>query len=197
MNARVIFLVLLATLGLRLAAADATPAPATDRSAARGGTLGFDAFRIVSERNIFDPNRTGRSARSGDPAPRADILSLVGTMHYEKGLYAFFDGSGPTFQKALHEGEPIADYTVTRITQDSVALARSGQSTTLAIGQQLRRPVGGDWSAAEPVTVRAEPDPGQAADAPAPTTNPTPTSSTGSDDVLKRLMDQRQKKLKP
>jgi hypothetical protein len=191
---------LLALLATRLVAADPAPAPAVSTSApptrppTRGSTS-FEAFRLISERNIFDPYRTGRSNRTDEAPPRPDTVTLVGTMDYDKGPHAFFDGSAPAYRKALRTGDTIADYTVTGITHDSVELTQAGTKLTLAIGQQLRRPPGGTWSVAPADTVRREADaPPAASDS---TTSPTPATPAASSDVVKRLMEQRQKQLKP
>ena len=167
--------------------------PTQLRPATTGPAASFDAFRIIEERNIFDPNRIGRTARGTENQPaRDDVISLVGTMHYEKGLFAFFDGSAAGFQKSLHEGETIAQYTVTHIGNDGVELTRDGQKFSLTIGQQLRRPVGGDWKVVALDTVHRE-----AETAPAPDAAPSPAIPAGASDTLKRLMEQRQKQLTP
>ena len=166
--------------------------PTARAPAVAGAATSIDAFRIITERNIFDPNRIDHSARRADNQPRGDKISLVGTMHYDKGLFAFFDGSGPDFKKSLHEGEAIAQYTVEHIRNDGVELTRDGQPIFLTIGQQLRRPVGGDWTAIGLETLRSESDTPRVADA-----APPPVIPTGASDTLKRLMEQRQKQLRP
>jgi hypothetical protein len=199
---RTTFFLAAALLGVRLIAAAVAPAaaapvPATARPSAVIAVTGFDAFRLISERNIFDPNRVGQSTRTGEPPPpRADLISLVGTMHYEKGLFAFFDGSAPAFRKALSEGESVADYAVAHIAANSVELVRNGQRLTLTVGQQLRRPVGGDWTVVALDTAHSE---AKAQPADVSTDNPsaTPAIPPDASDVLRRLMEQRQKQLKP
>ena len=182
-------------------AADAPPAvpvvlTAPARPAGPSGPASFDTFRIIQERNIFNPNRVGRTTRGSDvQVPRGDIITLVGTMNYEKGLFAFFDGSSAAYQKALKEGQAIDQYTVTRIRSDGVDLTRAGQPVALTIGQQLRRPVGGDWTVVALETVRSEADTASAAAA-AASTPAAPAIPAGASDTLKRLMEQRQKDLK-
>lgn len=193
MNHRILPLLCLALLAARFVAADAPPPAAAARPA-----TGFEAFRLITERNIFDPNRTGRSARGSEEAPpRPDVISLVGTMHYDKGLVAFFDGSGAAFQKTLHEGESIAEYAVARIDQTGVELTRDGRRIPLRVGQQLRRPVGGDWAVVALETVRNEAEAQRsAATAAASPASPAAIPANASE-TLKRLMEQRQKQLKP
>jgi hypothetical protein len=152
----------------------------------------FDTFRIIDERNIFDPNRIGRTIRSTNDQPRGDTITLVGTMQYEKGLFAFFDGSNPSFQKALHEKEVIDQYTVTHIASDRVDLTRDGQPITLKIGQQLRRPVGGDWTVVGAEIARSEANVASSATEAAK----APAIPADASETLKRLMEQRQKQLK-
>jgi hypothetical protein len=162
------------------ATSNAAPAPAT-----------FDTFRLLSERNIFDPNRIGRSARGSSESaqPRGDLITLVGAMDSEKGLYAFFDSPDTNFRKALHEGDTIALYTVKHITTASVELMRDGKPYALRIGQQIRRPEGGDWSIVEGEAARSSPTITS-------TDVSTLTIPADASDTLRRLMEQRQKQLK-
>jgi hypothetical protein len=155
-------------------------------------SISFESFRIIGDRNIFDPSRTGRNlVDTAERLPSVDLFTLVGTMQYEKGVFAFFDGSSAPFRKALHEGERIADYTIRHIASDGVDLARGGQPLHLNIGQQMRRPAGGEWTAASADSVREE-------SPSAPTANVTPASlPIPESDVLQRLLKQRQKQMTP
>ncbi|MBM3847524.1 MAG: hypothetical protein FJ405_14730, partial [Verrucomicrobia bacterium] len=48
----------------------------------------FRAFKIVSDRNIFNPNRSPRGSRTEGESrkpPKVETLSLVGVLEYEKG----------------------------------------------------------------------------------------------------------------
>src|SRR5439155_22205961 len=71
------------------------------REARVPGRLDLESFRLIWERNIFAPNRSpfNRVTRSAPPAPRergrrrSDSFALIGTMSYEKGRFAFFEGS--------------------------------------------------------------------------------------------------------
>jgi hypothetical protein len=157
----------------------------------------FDTFRVVVERNIFNPNRTPRrGVVAEEKPPRIDEISLVGTMQYDKGLLAFFDSADSEFRKTLREGGSVAGFSVRRIAADGVELVRENETVTMKIGQQLRRAEGGDWvlgaashTAADART--AAPDDARAAAAAAATEIPPDAS-----EVLKRLMKQRQKQSK-
>ena len=71
---------------------------------------------------------------------------LVGTMSYEKGMFAFFNGNSTDLKKALQAGEKIADYTVTDIAPSVVKLesADKKQQLELKVGDGLRQE-NGKW----------------------------------------------------
>jgi hypothetical protein len=133
--------------------ATARPRPEASRerpagTAAAGlAPVSFDSFRLVVDRNIFDPNRTRRGSFGPVRAPRAvDSFSLVGTMSYGKGTFAFFDGSSPAYRKALTNSETIAGYKLTQITDRRVKLASGTNIVEMAVGTQLRREEEGGWT---------------------------------------------------
>jgi hypothetical protein len=117
------------------------------------GQLSFDSFRVISDRNIFNPNRTVRGATraptptrtAARPVARVEAISLVGIMAYEKGYFAFFDGSGGDYAKVLQTGGRIGEYTVTQVTTTNVKLATGTNVVDLKVGMQLRREDEGDW----------------------------------------------------
>jgi hypothetical protein len=166
------------------AGADQQSLPATAAASGTGITTSFDAFRSIGERNIFDPNRVGRNEDEPPPQP-VETISLVGTMRYSKGLFAFFDSPDSNYRKALHEGNTIAQFTVKRITPDGVELTRDSQQVSLTIGQQLRRLAGEDWAVSG--ATRADL---------APASSAAPTIPVDASDTLRRLMEQRQKQLR-
>ena len=116
----------------------------TDSSVAPAAT--FDNFRLVSERNIFNPNRTGRREPvTEERPPRVDVISVVGTMESDRGLRAFFDGSDSSYRRAVRVGESVDAFKVTQISPQAVELERDGKNISVRVGQQLRRPEGADW----------------------------------------------------
>jgi hypothetical protein len=158
----------------------------------------FDTFRVVLDRNIFNPNRAprGRSVPEEKP-PRVDEIFLVGTMQSDTGLLAFFDSADAEFRKNLREGDSIAGFKLQRIAAEGVELLRDDQPIALKVSQQLRRPEGGEWTVTASPTDRAETraaassDGVRAAAAAAATEIPADAS-----EVLQRLMKQRQKQSK-
>ena len=173
------------------AKAPAAPVTAAAKSTPTAAKGSFESFRLIGDRNIFDPNRRGRASRSAsnEPlAPTGDTIAFVGTMDYDRGIYAFFDSSDVQYRKVLPEGGKLADFVVKHVEARRVDLTRDGKEVSLQITQQLHRPDGGDWtvtgaSPAPTVSAAAE---GAAA----------PAIPADASDILKRLMEQRQKQLK-
>jgi hypothetical protein len=158
-------------------------------------SLDYAAFRIIVERNIFDPNRYPARPAGGPvrPPARVDSLSLVGTMSYDKGTFAFFDGTSSDYKKALKRTDVIAGYKVTNITSSSVTLAAGTNELKLAVGMQLRREEEGPWRlsggsgsyAATPTSTSTSTNAVGA-------TNPDSTSGAAESEIIKRLMQKRQ-----
>ena len=155
---------------------------------------GFDlrSFRIIYERNIFNPNRSPRSSgpvtrreTERRPVAHSESFALVGTMSYEKGSYAFFDGSSSQFRKVMQPDETIAGFKVTSVTPKCVTLEHEGKTIELCVGMQMSKSDDEkDWRMQE----RPE----------APATSGSSSSSTnassgdaGAEEVLRRLMEKR------
>jgi hypothetical protein len=107
--------------------------------------LDYSAFRLIADRNIFDPNRSPRAVRSSAQPKTSDSFTLVGTMSYEKGIFAFFDGTRSDYKKVLKPQESIAGYKVASISPDAIKLARDTNVLELRVGTQMRRRDDGSW----------------------------------------------------
>ena len=178
-------------------AAAAPAVPATSNAARNASAVApaatFEAFRLITERNIFNPNRSGRRERSAEEAPpRLDVITLVGTMDSDKGLRAFFDGSEAAFRKVLHVGDSVDKFKITKIEPQSVQLERDGKALSVRVGQQLRRPEGADWTLAADLQSRAAVTAEPARTDP----NAPPVIPANADDVTRRLMERRAKALR-
>jgi hypothetical protein len=169
------------------------------------GDTDYSAFsRFITQRNIFDPNRYPHEThtyhrtayRHNTSAP---AFTLVGTMSYAKGNFAFFSGNGDEFKKILPVSGSIAGYTVTEITLTH-AILQGPDKTNLQmnIGDELRQENNGWQLAGAADTATATPDAGGSASSSASTDSSTvaPSASLGSSDVLKRLMELREKENK-
>jgi hypothetical protein len=112
----------------------------------------FSTFKLVTDRNIFNTRRRpGRTAAPVDNRRtlRYEYAALAGTMSYEKGTFAFFDGSSSEYTKSLKPSDKIAGFTITTIEPSSVKLESGTNKLVLPVGMQLRREAGGEWLVAE------------------------------------------------
>jgi hypothetical protein len=162
--------------------------------------------RFITDRNIFDPGRYAHSspgASSYRPKVSRSVpaFMLVGTMNYEKGMFAFFDGNNSDLRKVLYESDSnsIAGYTVAEITLTGVKLqsADKKQIVTLKIGDMMRQE-GGEWRLSETGEAPAftSGDNAPAAENASPDSSSTPSSASAPNDILKKLMQQREQELK-
>lgn len=137
-------------------AASATPETApqpepASKPAPPSGKLDYSSFKIVSDRNIFNGNRSGtvfRSTRSSTQqrSVRVESFSLVGTLLSEdRNPVAFFDGTGSEFKKALKQGGNIAGFTVKEILHTGVRLVNGTNTLDVRVGYGMRREDAGLW----------------------------------------------------
>src|ERR1017187_1186083 len=103
------------------------------------GPTAYSAFSsFITARNIFDPSRFSRGSRPARPyrtqqqQRSAPAFTLVGTMSYEKGMFAFFDGNNSDLRKVLYQSDTnsIAGYTVAEISLTGVKLQTAGKKQT-------------------------------------------------------------------
>jgi hypothetical protein len=110
--------------------------------------LDYSNFKIIPDRNIFNPHRRAGVKDQSRREPRAshvDSISLVGIMSYNKGPFAFFDGNSSEYRKVLKRGDSIAGYKLTKIEPNSAKLTSSTNELELRVGMQLRREENGNW----------------------------------------------------
>jgi len=157
------------------------------------GQAGFSAFQVISQKNIFNLNRTGRRRDRGRSQRGADAFYLVGTMSYEKGTFAFFDGTGSEYKKVLQNNGAIAGYKVVEITPTSVKLETGGKQVTMKVGTQMRHETQGGWQL---VANNELPQPSVEDTAATPDDTTSSSSSDEPNDVLRRLMQRREQELK-
>lgn len=185
------------------------------RSDSKSSRLDESAFRIVSERNIFNANRSGGSVRvtSSRRPSRVESFTLVGTLAYEKGDFAFFQGSNSELTKALKPEGVIAGHKLVDILADSVKLEADGKVQDLAVGSSMRREDEGTWKPGEGVasssgdSSRREEEPPSSSrgrddrvsrydsrERPSSSSStPSSVSSADQADALKRLLERREK----
>lgn len=125
-----------------------THGPAQQTNAPARGS--YDAFRMISDRNIFNPNRQARSSGSRPrtdtrPASRVEYFTLVGLMAYEKGTFAFFDGTSGSYKQTLEADGAIGEFKISGLTPDQVKLTSGTNEFVMRVGMQVRREDEGDW----------------------------------------------------
>jgi len=160
-------------------------------------TLDFSTFQLLTERNIFNPNRSNRPARTESrPAPRnpqVDSFTLVGTLGDDGQWTAFFDGTRSELRGRLRLHDTIGDYTVTAISNSGVQLDHGTNSLQLRVGMQLRREDDGPWLFAERETdARADRSTSREENS---TSTAAASTGTADNDVLLRLRQQREREL--
>lgn len=104
-------------------------------SALGQSNLDYSYFSIIVERNIFDPDRGTINAVHS--RINYDTFTLVGLMQYEKGTFAFFDGTNAVYRKALKVGDHIANYKVSALTPNMVTLGSSNETLRIKVGTSL------------------------------------------------------------
>jgi len=171
------------------AGAEPTNAPAARVSAAR--SLEYDSFRAIADKNIFNSKRSGRSSggtRETRKPARIDTLSLVGTMNYDKGPLAFFQGSDADYRKAAAPGAKIAGFRIAAVEAQVVTLQDGTNSYQLNLGAEMRREDGGAWKVNESSQPTVDASAGSSA------------SSSGDaggeeNEILKKLRQKREKEM--
>ncbi|MBI3867631.1 MAG: hypothetical protein HY299_03785 [Verrucomicrobia bacterium] len=159
--------------------------------------LDYASFKIIQDRNIFNPNRTARASRGGSETekpkpPKIQHATLVGIMSYAKGDFAFFDGSDSEFRKSLKKEEKIAGHLIVDIAPEKVTLSIAGKSVSLPVGGQIKRVEEGPWEVATGSAKVAS----AAATGTGSSESGGESASGGEDDVLKRLLKKREQESK-
>jgi hypothetical protein len=169
--------------------------------------LDYPTFRLISERNIFNPNRSTRSARAGQEAAEKEVtiesFALVGTLlSDETGRFAFFEGTRSEYRKVLRPADTIAGYKIAEITPKNIKLEADGQVVELPVGMQMKRPDQGEWQVAARAelvanTSRTIASSENGASAEKTEAGSDASAGGGESDVLKRLMQKREQEIKP
>jgi hypothetical protein len=138
-----------------LAAADSTSNSSNSSNSAEGASgvritprAPFAAFKIITVTNIFNTKRRADykpATTSNVRYTRSESFGLVGVMTYDKGPFAFFEGSGSEYQKVLKPDETIAGFKLGEIQPGSVKLISPTNEVELKVGMQLARQDGGPW----------------------------------------------------
>jgi hypothetical protein len=120
------------------------------------------------------------------PQKTVEAFTLVGTMSYEKGIFAFFDGTSSDYKKVLKPNDTIAGYKVVAISADSAKLMLNTNVLELAVGNQMRRRDNGTWE-------RSASSESYAASTTSNNSSADASSSGAESDVIKKMMMRREK----
>jgi len=173
------------------------------------GPADYTSFtRFITDRNIFDPNRqphyssTPRTRTRTRVAPSTPAFTFVGTISYEKGLFAFFSGNHADLKKVVPLAETFAGYTITEISHGRVTLTATNQTAplTLQVGDGMRQE-GGKWvltTLGESSAAGSSSEPASTGDDENAATSATssPASAGQPNEILKRLMQKREQENK-
>ena len=162
----------------------------------------FEAYRVVIDRNIFDPNR--RQKREGPPppapaaapAPAREHIDLTGVLLSAEATVAFFEGSREEYAKVLKAGDTIAGHTLTGINSDRVVFAKGEGTFELPVGGRLKQTGDEEWQVQEREGALGTQVSLGSGDSTSTTgsSGSDSTSSSGSD-LLKRMLERRKKEL--
>lgn len=143
-------LLLLAALPA-LAASKNTPSKTPPAKPAKADD-GFKDFAIITQRNVFNANRSAASASAqatptSKPArpPKIEAFALLGTLISERGAVAFFDGTSTAYRRAVEPGDQLGSHTVAAIEHDRVTLRDGDRELCLPLKMQFRREGEGEW----------------------------------------------------
>lgn len=178
--------------------AAASRAPAQGRSRAPA-----DPASLLLSRNIFDPTRSPRRAPERGPIappvapPRVRMLVLTGSLVYPGKAVAFFSGSEPEYNRVIGPEETVGPWTVRKVSTTGVELAREDEVVDLPVGRQLVQREAEPWALADAAAPQPAPPSYRSPSSPTRGRNPeTPAAGDGGDsDVMRRLMERRQREL--
>ena len=188
---------------------DSSPSQnATSSSAGAAGTEvgSFQAVaRLISDRNIFDPERQPRTPGSAPrpvikPQIQADApeFGLVGIMDYSRGRFAFFDGNASDYRKALQQDATIAGHRIIAITGNSVSLIQgtNAKPVEVRVGTRLRRNNDGAWESASGGTATFSPKSSSSDNSGDAPSSGSTSGNAAEDEILKRLLKKREQEMK-
>jgi hypothetical protein len=169
----------------------------------------FEAFKILLERNIFDPQR--RPAERGAPVRQATVttptterIALVGVLIDSGQATAFFDGTTSGGKVAIRVGGEIAGARLTQVSTDRVRLEKKGRTMDLPMAGQLSRGEKGDWEIAKEVIPLSGGGSGPGGSPLAADGKTTVSAAAGSapspsgnsqDETIRKLMERRRKEM--
>ncbi|MBN2449082.1 MAG: hypothetical protein JXR77_01755 [Lentisphaeria bacterium] len=185
-----------------------------------------EAYRVLVQRNVFDPHRgpvvsrAPTEQRSVPPPIPTESTTLVGVAILNDAAAALFAGTRAGLAGTRRPGDDMEIGRLEAVTTDGVTVtARDGSTLRLDVGQTLSRRVGEAWRLTDgthaPPSAASFPGPGTSPAGVSPTTSGTPAADTrgpaaapaaapsstesaaGADEILKRMLERRKRELSP
>jgi hypothetical protein len=165
----------------------------------------FDTFKLILERNLFDPNRKKKveipPVLEEVRKPQVDTINLVGTLITETASYAFFNSSISEYNSVLVKGDRIAGYIITAIDSISIQLVMNNQSISLKVGMSMVREDDGSWELrTEPirdlsVVVKSDQQTSDTSSSSSETESTSEAGDSSANDILKKLIERRNQEM--
>jgi hypothetical protein len=156
--------------------------------------LDFDSFKIISQKNIFDPTRSARRANQGRPPPPklVERVGLTGTFVDSGERVTFLSGNGVP-DKPLKVGDTVKDLKIVQITEDGVRLNDPTNTFVLDFENRrsLRRVENGPWQGSSDQSDPAPVASTNSDDSSKPAAAST-TPASGGDSIIERLRKKRE-----
>jgi hypothetical protein len=121
-----------------------------------GQKTSLSSFKLITDRNIFSPNRTPSRpmvytrTSTRTTSTKGESFTLVGTIEYEKGSFAFFDGTSGDYRKTLSLGGSIAGFHLTNISHSKVTLLQGSNAMEFKVGMLMKRDDNEEWFSSDP-----------------------------------------------
>ena len=167
-------------------------------------TQEFEDFQLVSERNIFDPNRDA-AVRQEEPSkepvaedvPATESITLTGVLLDSATAVAFFEGPPIQESNAFHLGDKVAELRVASITTAGVNLRQNEETLELPVGWSLERNGEDTWQlSGESTRLDSDSwtneDPGSSSSEESDQDN---SEDPATNEILKRMLERRSKEL--
>ncbi len=168
--------------------------------------VAFDDFRLVVERNIFDPERRRREPENVrtealPERPPTDRILLVGVLVEEATAYCFFESDVREYRGVAALGESLGDLRVAEIKTGEITLAEGERTIKMSVGMSLMKEGDGEWQQDSPGASSAGLDVGdEERESSSETASEAGSQgkagdSGGMSDVMRRLMEKRKQEL--
>jgi hypothetical protein len=148
----------------------------------------FEEFRIIRERNIFDPLRREPQKEVRTP-PREETtppeqIRLLGVLLNGKETTIFFEGSQSSYNGEWKRGDIIAGFRIREAQTNGVILENKDQKINLLVGSIITKNNRDEWEIGVSQSYSTKTPEREK------TTN-SDTKNEGANDILKKLIERR------